>query len=180
MSDAFPSGEQTFRRALALVLGFEGGVSRDPADAGGLTVAGVTEATWRQYLDLTGQQLYRPVTASTPDERTDCYRTMYWAAGRCERLPEPVAVTHFDGNVNHGPGTAARILQAVVGVEVDGDIGAETIRAVNVFPAMRLAHDLVMARRGFYVACEIFRPLNHRFEAGWQHRMDKLEKAIGC
>jgi lysozyme family protein len=88
---------------------------------------------------------------------------------------------HFDAAVNHGVGTAARMLQEAAQVTIDGEIGSETLAAVGVMPAHELLDHYADIRRRRY------RSLGHfwRFGRGWLNRVDRtraraaaLERAL--
>jgi lysozyme family protein len=75
---------------------------------------------------------------------------------------------HFDASVNHGVGTAARILQEVLGVAIDGEIGPFTLGAARTAePRESLARYAGIRRRRY-------RALPHfwRFGRGWLRRVD--------
>ena len=75
----------------------------------------------------------------------------------------------FDTGVNHGPGTAIRILQQVAGAEVDGEIGPQTLAAVLAMSPLKLLDAYAANRRERYRAMPHF----WRFGRGWLARVDK-------
>jgi lysozyme family protein len=60
----------------------------------------------------------------------EIYWRKHWQAGRCERMPWPVNLAHFDACVNTGLRQAAKFLQRAVDAEDDGRIGPLTLRAM--------------------------------------------------
>jgi lysozyme family protein len=166
-----------FKRALEFALHWEGGISNHSADAGGLTAYGVTQATYDSYRDRKGLPR-RTVTSSTEDEREDLYFSLFWQPAGCFQLLGGVALAQFDFAVNAGPRRAVELLQAVVRAKVDGVLGPKTMMAVAQHGAS-LARDLVIARKGYYVARVSDRPANAAFLAGWLNRCDALLAEIG-
>ncbi len=75
---------------------------------------------------------------------------------------------HFDAGVNHGAGTAARILQQAVGTEVDGEIGPLTRAAIAQSPIAKTLAAYADIRRRRYRALPHF----WRFGRGWLRRVD--------
>lgn len=169
-----------FEQALLLTLAEEGGLSNDPADRGGLTLAGVTQKTYDRYRVELGL-LPRSVELSTPEERRDLYFRLFWLEGRCDVLARPASLLHFDCSVNSGPKTASLLLQAIVGARpLDGVIGPNTIARLAAFDARDLARKLITARRGFYVGLLVEEPKDSdiKFINGWLSRMDHIERVL--
>ena len=96
--------ESNFARALQHIFKMEGGFSNDPADHGGPTNWGITQATlahWR------GDPSADPRTL-TLDETRAIYHANYWNTVRAPELPSGVDLVAFDVSVNSGPGRADR------------------------------------------------------------------------
>jgi lysozyme family protein len=63
------------------------------------------------------------------------YKANFWDVNRLDELRSQGAANHvYDHGVNRGTGTAAILLQKVLGVMADGDIGPVTIAAANKLP----------------------------------------------
>lgn len=108
----------------------EGGFVDDPRDPGGATNHGITLATlqhWRKPEPVT----VADVRDLTEDEAREIYRAEYWHAARCDRMPAGVAMMVFDFGVTSGVGRSARLLQRILAVEEDGDIGPETLATLQ-------------------------------------------------
>jgi len=160
-----------FPRAFALLRVHEGGYSNHPADPGGATMKGVTQRTYNAYRKRRGQ-LVRGVREITDYEVEAIYRGQYWNAVRADDLPEGVAYCVFDAAVNSGPGQAARWLQKVVGVKVDGIIGNETVSAVRAAPAREVINAYCDMRLAF------MKRLRHwdTFKNGWTRRVAEVRE----
>ena len=97
----------------------------------------------------------------------DIYRRSYWDAARCEQLPAPVRLIHFDSAVNSGVGRAARWLQTAAGVTPDGAIGPITLRAVQAADPQALAMRYGAVRLNFLASLGTF----STFGRGWTRRV---------
>ena len=114
---------------LGFVLSAEGSYSDNPLDPGGATNLGITLSTLSQWRHTAVTK--DDVRNLSTEEAAAIYRSIYWNASRCSDLPAGVDLMIFDASVNLGNGRSARILQAAVGVTVDGSIGPETLAAVR-------------------------------------------------
>ncbi len=163
-----------FERALAHVLEMEGGFSDDPYDPGGATNRGITLATYaawkgRPLNAATSPALLAALKSITPEEVREIYLKRYWRVSGCPQLQRALAIMQFDTGVNHGPGTAIRILQQVVGADVDGEIGPQTLAAIAARPVPKILDTYAANRRERYRAMPHF----WRFGRGWLARVDK-------
>jgi lysozyme family protein len=172
--------DDRFDTALAHVLEMEGGWSEDPHDPGGPTNRGITLATHAAYrgiaVDAGNFSRLRDELKAIDDATVrEIYRQHYWHPCRAEALPDGLALMHFDTAVNHGVGTAARILQEAVGAAVDGEIGPMTIAAARARDPAIAVRAYAEARRRRYRALPHF----WRFGRGWLARVDKtLARAL--
>lgn len=153
-----------FDACLAVVLGYEGGFSDNPADAGAPTNLGVTLATLSDWLGhpATVDQ----VKALTPADVAPLYRSRYWLASGCDGLPSGVDLMVFDGAVNMGPGTSVRLLQAAVGAAVDGHAGPLTLALATSAGASAI-QAIANLREARYRGLSNF----NTFGAGWLRRL---------
>jgi lysozyme family protein len=113
----------SFAQAFALTVSpaVEGGYVNNPADKGGATKYGISQAAYPS-LDI---------ASLTLADAQAIYQRDYWAACQCDVLPPPVAGLLFDAAVNHGQGWARKALQSAVGASTDGVIGPKTLAAVK-------------------------------------------------
>lgn len=162
-----------FAQALPFVLAREGGFSDHPSDKGGATNFGITQATFDRWLASVGK-LPRPVKEITDDEVAAIYHRDYWLASRCDALPWPVSLAHFDAAVNHGPLRAAYMLQEALGVDADGKIGPKTLAAVSALHPRELLDRLLWIRVTFYQA--ISKGDQLVFLRGWLARVLELRR----
>jgi lysozyme family protein len=164
----------TFTDALTIVLREEGGFVDDARDPGGATNLGVTARTWHSWSG-------HPATdgimkALTPAKVAPLYKGWFWDKIAGENLPIGLALAVFDFAVNAGPGTAIRMLQAIVGAPGDGQPGPTTFAAVQTYASKIGLAKLIArfndARRDHYRALPTFSV----FGAGWLARVDRIEK----
>ncbi|SFQ80869.1 Lysozyme family protein [Nitratireductor indicus] len=162
--------DRNFARALPLVLKHEGGWADNPKDPGGATMKGVTLATFRRYVkaDATKADL----RAISDEQVATVYYRHYWAAVNAQALPSGIDYAVFDFAVNSGPARAAKYLQSIAGVSVDGRVGPQTIEAVSAMDAAKVINKLCDARMSF------LRKLKHwpTFGNGWTSRVDDVRR----
>ncbi len=165
--------ETVFDDALAHVLEMEGGYGDDSFDPGGPTNFGITLevfARWRgETLDATSREhLKSALKRISPDVVREIYSKRYWQPARCADLPPALALFHFDASVNHGVGTAIRILQEALRVDRDGEIGPLTLAAASRAPVENTLEAYAELRRRRYRALPQF----WRFGRGWLRRVE--------
>jgi lysozyme family protein len=169
-----------FLYSLQVVATSEGGDVDHPDDPGGRTRWGVTQATYHAWLRTQGADL-RPVDELTPREAGQIYRDRYWIRGRCEDLPWPAGLSHFDALVQHGPGGrgaggavgATHLLQRALGEADDGIWGPRTSEAVLAADPGLTEH-LLWERQLHYWRILDNRPSLRTFSAGWRNRVVHL------
>jgi lysozyme family protein len=158
--------QQNFDTALAHVLKYEGGYSDHPSDPGGATNRGITKAVLEAHR---GHSVSKSdVRALTKTEAAAIYRSRYWDAAKCDRLPDGIDLAVFDCAVNQGVGRAARFLQQAADVTADGKIGPKTLAAVASARLDELLTEF-MARRmnGYGLLQKLFKV----FGLGWSRRL---------
>ena len=125
-----------FRECLKFVLKWEGGFSNHPADRGGATNKGITQATYDAYRKQKGLHL-RSVKFITDEEVEEIYYTKYYLPSKAHLMPPPLDVVVFDTAVNMGVKTSAILLQKALQelgyytLAVDGIVGELTLHAVR-------------------------------------------------
>jgi lysozyme family protein len=164
------------------VIGREGGYSNHPADRGGPTRWGVTEAIARAH-GFAGDMRGFP-----REEAVAVYRRLYWLRPGFDRVAElapRLAAELFDTGVNMGPEVAAGFLQRALNalnrgasdypdIPIDRRIGDATLAALRGFLARRgpagetVLLKAVEALQGErYLRLAEQRPANEAFLYGW-------------
>jgi lysozyme family protein len=168
--------KDNFEKSLELVLQSEGGFQTQSADSGnhlsdgraGSTNLGVTQANWESFLG-------HPVTwndmkALTPATVSPFYKKKYWDMVFGDELPTPIDFMMFDFAVNHGVGGCIKVMQGVVGVQMDGGMGPQTLNAIKAVPIDQLIQRFSDAKEAYYKSLN-----NPTYQAGWLNRVVKVE-----
>ena len=161
----------------------EGGYANHPADRGGPTRFGITEAVARAHG-------YRGAMSGLPqDEAAAIYRRLYWLRPRFDqvaaRAPR-IAAELFDTGANMGPAVAATFLQRALtalnrngkdypDLVPDGRVGPATLAALDGFLDARgkrggetvLLRALEALQGERYLRLAEKRPANEAFLYGW-------------
>ena len=162
--------KESFPKAFAGLLVHEGGFSNHPVDPGGMTNLGVTKRVWEAWVGhpVTEQEM----RALTPATVSLLYRMNYWAKIKGDNLPVGVDYCVFDAAVNSGVSRAARWLQIVAGLEVDGVIGPVTLTVVNGTSTKKLIEEYSAQRLAFLKLL----PTWGTFGKGWERRVKEVKE----
>jgi lysozyme family protein len=153
---------------LETLFKLEGGYVNDPNDSGGATNMGITIKT---LSDWRGEECnIEDVTGLTEQEAKDIYLSRYWQVMRGDQLPSGLDLYACDFAVNSGPGRAARVLQELVGTEVDSFVGPKTIAAIRAKDPQQLLLDYDAARMDFLMDL----PKWEIYGRGWTNRCKKM------
>lgn len=129
----------------------------DPNDTGGRTSMGILQreySAWRQSMSLPA----RDVWLIEDRELSAIYKRQYWAVCRCDELPAGIDMQVFDAAVTSGVGTAGRLLQRALGLNVDGHIGQVTLASAHaVADAAALVAAFAAEHEKYYRACRTFK-----------------------
>lgn len=157
--------KDNFDKCFALVLQDEGGYVNDPRDPGGRTNMGVTQRAWEAYVrkEVT-EEFMRKLT---PEQVKPFFRIMYWNKLRGDDLPSGVDYAAFDLAVNSGVRRAAKYLQEIAGVPVDGVIGPRSLAAIDACDPQQLIDALCDMRLRFLQDLPTF----DTFGKGWTRRV---------
>lgn len=164
------------------VIAREGGYSNHPADRGGPTHFGITQAVARTN-GFMGDMRALPRSVAEA-----IYRRLYWEKpgfAFVAELTPAIAEELFDTAVNMGPGIASAFLQRTLNalnrdaadypdLMVDKAIGAKTLAALGAFMKIRgkagekvLLKALEALQGERYLALAESRPANEAFLYGW-------------
>ncbi len=160
----------------------EGGYVNHPADRGGPTRFGITEAVARAH-GYAGPMKWLP-----REEAAAIYRRLYWLRPRLDAIADRsprLAAELFDTGVNMGPAVAATFLQRALtalnrngqdypDLVPDGRIGEPTTAALDAFLAARgdmgetvLLRAIEALQGERYLRLAERRPANEAFLYGW-------------
>ena len=182
---------KTVAQLIDEVIEREGGYSNHPADRGGPTRFGVTEATARAHG-------YKGDMKTYPRElAVEVYRDTYWQLPKFDQVASrypTVAAELFDTGVNMGPGTAARFLQRSLSLlnrgavdypdlAVDGLLGRGSLAALDAYKATRggagelvLLKALDVCQGERYLELAENKPSQEAFLYGWLN--DRIGQAL--
>lgn len=180
-----PKPDPIHRDADALidaVIDREGRYVNHPADRGGPTCWGITEAVARA-------NGYAGAMRDLPrDEAAAIYRRLYWLRPGFDKIAlraPKIAAELFDTGVNMGTGTAGKFLQRALNalnrtardypdIAVDGAVGARTVSALDGFLKARgrggetvLLRAMEALQGERYIALAERRPSQEAFLYGW-------------
>lgn len=186
---------QDIDQLIGEVITREGGFVDHPADKGGPTRYGITEAVARE-------NGYKGTMAALPrDLAAAIYRKLYWTLPGFDlvaRRAPMIAAELFDTGVNMGPAVAAGFLQRALNglnrsgadypdLVQDGRIGPTTLTALDGFRRARgaageqvLLKALESLQGERYIALAERRPANEAFLYGWLANRIGLLVAVFC
>ena len=148
--------------AIALTLKNEGGFVNNPADPGGATNMGITQA------DMPGVN----IADLTVTQAETYYDQHYWKSLYSEIEDQFVANKLFDLGVLFGVGTAVQMMQGVLKLTPDGVFGPATLAAVNEAEPLSLltAYKTVMVQHAIDIGGA--HPQERQFVVGWLRRIN--------
>jgi len=161
--------KSNFEDCLARVLASEGGFSNHKDDPGGITNWGCTKATWEEFVGHPVSEA--DMRALTPDDVAPLYKRKYWDKVSGDQLPKGLDYAVFDAAINSGPRRAAKWLQEIVGVTVDGAIGPKTLEVVNTYPVQFLIAQYNDTRLQYLESL----PTWSIFGKGWGNRVSSVQ-----
>lgn len=162
--------KQNFEKILQLVLVHEGGYANNKNDPGGATMKGITHRTYDAWRTSRGMPT-RDVREITDREIAAIYRSQYWDVIKGDALPSGVDYAVFDFAVNSGPGRAAKFVQRILGVKVDGHLGELTLAAIKQADARQLIVALCDARLAWVKTLKTWK----HFGRGWASRIASVK-----
>lgn len=169
-----------FQECLKVVLKNEGGKVDHKKDRGGRTAYGITQNTYDVFCRLTGRA-QRDVWEIGEDEIEAIY-SGFWKDAHCSYLPEPLDLQMFDAAVNHGALRARKMLQRVLGVDEDGVIGKNTMKALHdevvASSAEEVASRFLDERARFFDRIVERDPSQSVFAKGWMNRVDHMREFV--
>lgn len=154
--------------AIEFVLRMEGGYGIDPNDPGGETNFGISKKAYPAT----------DIKNLTVDEAKAIYHRDFWMPCHCDDLPTAFAISVFDCAVNQGASKARRILQMVLGVEVDGNIGPDTLAAAAKATHVQVKKYLA-ERLAEYMRIIVNNNKLLVFAENWSYRIISLAEEVG-
>jgi lysozyme family protein len=184
--------EDRFEIANAFTEKWEGALTTNNADRGGITNWGVSlrflqdyARSNRAYLDSLGVLtpiVYDSIRLLTKKQAHQIFKRAFWDQPlRLSEFPRLTSIMVYDGAINHGPGNAVRMLQRACNdfqegerLVVDGLIGPRTrARTFSLGGAhdRELATNFINHRENFFHAIVRNDPSQNVFLRGWLNRV---------
>lgn len=166
------TADQVFDNAFTILMEFEGHLSDDADDAGGLTKYGISQ---RAYPNL-------DIRALTLDDARRIYRADYFDRAHCGDFPTHLATVVFDTAVNMGVRRAVQFLQRTVRVSDDGVYGPLTRAAVQRYldghGEPSVVNDFLSYRALHYGDIVASKPSQRKYLRGWMRRTYRLQQFL--
>lgn len=157
-----------FKKLVDIVIDNEGGdkYTNDPDDPGGETKYGICKK-------------YNPevdVKNLTRDKAEQIYLKKYYLPCGADLVnDDELALNLFDSAVNPGLGWINKTVQRFVRVEQDGQVGPQTIEAINKhFDKKGLIALIKVARKEYYQNLVKKKPKSVKYLKGWLNRVNHL------
>lgn len=161
------------------ILSWEGGVSNNKNDSGGLTNKGVTLAVWTKHgRDINGDGVVdgNDLVTITDEDAIKIMKLLYWDTVKADKIAsQNVANILVDWAWNSGVGRAAKEVQTIVGATADGIIGEKSIAAINAMNSEDLFKKIFAARLNYINKIVAGNPKNQVFEKGWKNRLNSIQ-----
>ena len=163
------------------VLRKEGGFVNNPADRGGPTKFGITQATLSRFLHKAAT--VDDVRRMDIETARDIYQLRYFHQPRIDKLPAEIQPFVFDCAVNHGPRRAISFVQMVCNeagfgpLAADGFMGPKTKAVADAcYAAMQqwMLLALIQERKMFYTTLVAQDETQRIFLKGWLARANSF------
>lgn len=160
------------------ILSFEGGFVNDPDDRGGATNKGVTLATWQSHgrdLDGDGFITEKDVRLIQTSDAMAILKKICWDRWKADKIKNQSVANLLVDWVWCSGIYGIKIPQRVLGVDIDGKVGNQTLTAVNKYPDQQELFRKLWREREKYLdrICEST-PSNRKFRKGWQSRIEAI------
>jgi lysozyme family protein len=166
-----------FKIAFQKMLIHEGCYSNDPIDLGGETYKGIARNAHPNWSGWEIIDKYRKSSGfpAALDKDTDLqimieqfYQTNFWSPLNADYIQNQTnADSIFDFAVNAGVKTSVRLVQTIVGTEIDGIIGKQTLEKLNTINPVNFQTAFTLSKIKYYISIIKKRPANKKFLYGW-------------
>jgi len=169
-----------YKAFVPFILRWEGGVSNDKADSGGLTNKGITFTT---YKALARGVLKKEPTQSNflamTERDAELIIKFFWDKAtnkngiNSQKIAEAVT-SWFWGSGGVGIRNFQRLLNKEFGtsLSIDGVVGNQTVAVINRINEHKLFIKMIEARKQFFIDLADKRPKDKRFLKGWLNRLN--------
>ena len=162
-----------YRKLKPFILKWEGGYVNDKDDLGGATNKGVTLATFRSVY---GQgKTANDLRNMTDQQWETIFKKHFWDKWRADEITDQSVANILVDWLWASGAYGIKIPQRVLGVSVDGIVGAKTIAAVNAKDGKQFFKEIRQERIDFIDRICTSRPQNKKFRKGWLNRINSLK-----
>lgn len=116
-----------FDYCIPIILELEGGYVNDPRDPGGETNFGISKRAYPNF----------DIANLTVVQASSIYEQDYWLKWQCGQMPAHLDLWYFNACVMSGGVEAVKLLQQLVGANVDGVFGPKTLAQLKQFSPSR-------------------------------------------
>lgn len=155
------TAEQLFQRAR------KKGTADDPDDLGGLTVCGVTNATYQHYYSGSVRHI-------TYQQWLSILKCGFWDRWQADSINDQRVAELLVDWVWASGTYGIKIPQRVLGLKADGIVGKQTLAAVNAHNASSLFSQMKRERIAYIDRICHSRPQNKKYRQGWLNRINDL------
>ena len=152
----------------------EGGYCEVKGDNGGATNKGITLALYQHYYGAKKTKF--DLKKLTDEQWQYIFNNEFWNKNNCDKIQDNnIANMLVDFAFNSG-NWAAKKLQQVLGLTVDGIIGTKSLQSINNYPNQEELFNLYKNARMQYL-CNIVKahPNQKKFLNGWLKRVDDIK-----
>lgn len=162
-----------YRKLKPFILKWEGGYVNDKDDLGGATNKGVTLATFRSVY---GQgKTANDLRNMTDRQWETIFKKHFWDKWRADEIEDQSVANILVDWLWASGSYGIKIPQRMLGVAVDGIVGAKTIAAVNAKDGKQFFKEIRQERVDFIDRICTSRPQNKKFRKGWLNRINSLK-----
>lgn len=163
-----------YKKLIPIILEHEGGFVNDPIDLGGATMKGVTLNTFRHFYGE--KKTVEDLKNITDEQWGTIFKKGYWDKVKADNIQsQSIANFLVDFAYNSGPIKAAKRLQDILGLKVDGIIGNISLTAINSHSPLPLFGKMKQDRIKFINEICEKRPANEKYRKGWMKRINSFQ-----
>lgn len=165
-----------YKTLRPFILSWEGGFVNDPDDLGGATNKGVTLNAFKAWRKSQGMATptVQDLKNITDAEWDGVFKASYWDRWRADGIRDQSLANILVDWLWCSGSYGVRIPQSVLGVAVDGVVGAKTLAALNAQPPSVFFERLKREREDFIGRICRSRPANRKYRKGWLNRIGSM------
>lgn len=163
----------SFDKIHTFVMKWEGGLTDDANDPGGITNYGVC----LRFLQSVDPKATRDdIIHMTPEKAKQLFYDHFWLKCKCDQLPDKIAMVVYDTAVNTGCSQSIKFLQRALSIQDDGIIGPQTLSEASHCNVEGCVWDFLRYRAMFYENLANKKPSLKCFLKGWLNRVAGLRE----